>query len=59
MLQNEQGGKIVAKLKRYHHYVNKNKTSRWIAEIIPTEDIEVSEKMLKEYEDKSEKKVAQ
>jgi hypothetical protein len=48
-------------LKRYHRYENKNKTSKYIAEITPTEDLVVSEKMYWDYVDttkKSENKLA-
>lgn len=42
-------------LKKYHRYVNKNKNSPWIAEIIPMEDIKVSQKMYNDYEDTTKK----
>jgi hypothetical protein len=42
-------------LKRYHRYENKNKTSKYIAEITPTEDLVVSEKLYCDYVDTTKK----
>jgi hypothetical protein len=44
--------------KKYHYYVNKNKKSVYISEIIPIEDLVVPEEFFKEFNDNTEKKVA-
>ena len=46
-------------LKKYHRYVNKytKKGAKYIGEIIPTEDREVSERMFNEFQDVTGKEI--
>lgn len=46
-------------LKAYHRYVNRDvKKNQYIAEVTPMSDIEVPEKMFKEYIDETKNKIA-
>lgn len=47
----------MVKLKKNHYYVNKNKNSRFVKEIIPMTDLELPDSAKFDFEDMTDKKL--
>ncbi len=46
-------------LKAYHRYININKKSKYISEIMPMQDMEVPQKMYDDFVEEKKEKVAE